>query len=128
MSLIIASYIGIFCLGYIVARLNDILSRLKKPMKKDPSLEEREALTKLLESPSMAPDRVREAVHKKEPILVETNKPIEINERLFITDLKHDTLEKKYKTELGETTTSQADPNFSASVSKLVSLKQKKES
>ena len=119
-----------FCLGYIVARLNDILNKLKKPVKRDPSLvspEEWEALTKLIDRPPMAPDWLREAVHKKEELPVQ-NKPIEINERLFITDLKHDTLEKKYKTDLGETTTSQADPNFSASVSKLASLKQKKES
>lgn len=97
-------------------------------MKKDPSLaspEEWAALTKLLENPPMAPDWFREAVHKKEPAI---NKPIQIDERLFITEMKTDTLEKKYdSSKLGETTT-ETDTNFSSSISKLASLKKKNES
>ena len=132
MSLIIASYIGIFCLGYIVARLNDILGKLKKSKMAidDPhtvSAEEYAALIKLLDNPPLAPDWFREAVHKKEELPAQ-NKPIQIDERLFITEMKTDTLEKKYdSSKLGETTT-ETDTNFSSSISKLASLKKKNES
>ena len=106
MSLIIASYILVFSLGYIVARLNDIAGKIKKtvkPIVQPPdvlSAKEYRTLMELLENPPKPPDWLIEAVRNKEPTkqsssLVQ-NKPIEIDERLFITEMKTDNLEKKY--------------------------------
>lgn len=53
------------------------------------------------------------------------NKKIEINERKFITEIKTDTLEKKFN-ELGKKIVAQ-DESLSANVSKLASLKKSKE-
>lgn len=117
MSLIIASYVIVFGLGYIIARLNDIGKKLDK-----------NKMETVYIQPQILQNQ-QDGIVKKEAQSFgpAQNKSIQIDERLFITDMKTDTLEKKYNTQLGETT-SQTDPNFSSSVSKLASLKKKNES
>ena len=101
--LVIASYFIVFSMGFIIARLNgtsavNSVSQQEKPTS---------FLTK--------------AVREEKNI----NRKIEIDDRKFITDIKTDTLEKKFD-ELGKKTVSQ-DESLSANVSKLASLKKSKE-
>lgn len=116
MSLIIASYVIVFSLGYIIARLNDIGKKLNNK-------NERETIHI---QPQILQNQQEFVIKKDLPAT--QNKPIQIDERLFITQMKTDTLEKRYdSSKLGETTT-ETDTNFSSSVSKLASLKKKNES
>jgi len=131
LSLIVSSYVSVFILGYIVAQLNNIVMRTINKDRGDGlgesvSNETYKTSLELLNKPSTLPPHLQAPLRAPSEN-IPTPKPIEINERLFITDIKNDTLEKKYETDLGETT-SQADSNFSASVSKLTSFKQKKDS
>lgn len=102
--LVIASYFIVFSLGYIISKLNNsvgsnvILNQHEKPIS------------------------FLSQANKEEKKL---NKKIEIDDKKFITEIKTDTLEKKFN-ELGKKTVAQ-DESLSANVSKLASLKKSKE-
>ena len=102
--LVIASYFIVFSLGYIIAKLNNpiISNTISNQQEKPPSF--------------------LSQVNKEEKKI---NKKIEIDDKKFITEIKTDTLEKKFN-ELGKKTVAQ-DESLSANVSKLASLKKSKE-
>lgn len=135
MSLIIASYVIVFSLGYIIARLNDISKKLlpakqdfsvRPPMKSSQDLHlVIDALADYLTTKSKnAP--IEQISYQSmsrygEPAVFSKPK-IEIDDRKFISELKTDSLEKKFASELG-TTTTVTDNELSANVSKLSMLK-----
>ena len=135
MSLIIASYVIVFSLGYIIARLNDIAKKLlpakqdfsvRPPMKSSQDLHlVIDALADYLTTKSKnAPIEqisYQSMPHYGEPAVFSKPK-IEIDDRKFISELKTDSLEKKFASELG-TTTTVTDNELSANVSKLSMLK-----
>lgn len=102
--LVIASYFIVFSLGYIISKLNN-------PVGPNMILNQQEKPISFLSQ-----------VNKEEK---KPNKKIEIDDKKFITEIKTDTLEKKFN-ELGKKTVAQ-DEGLSANVSKLASLKKSKE-
>lgn len=135
MALLISSYFVVFSLGYIIARLNDIAKKLL-PAKQDFSIRPQsrpdksqdlhlviDALADYLTSKTKNAPVEQISYHSipREPAVFSKPK-IEIDDRKFISELKTDSLEKKFATELG-TTTTVTDNELSANVSKLSMLK-----
>lgn len=105
--LVIASYFLVFGVGYIAGKIS--IPSIQ-PMVQHPRF--------TIEKP---------VIQKNISNIQESNiaSKIEIDDRMFITEVKTDSLEKKFN-DLGKTTVSK-DENLSANVSKLASLKKSKE-
>ncbi|NBP56184.1 hypothetical protein EBU71_06565 [bacterium] len=109
--LVIASYFLVFGVGFIAGRIAiPISSTVQQPI-----------LVKT-EKPYIS----KNISSSVEEVSDKHNQPnIEIDDRMFVTELKTDNLEKKFNV-LGKTTISK-DESLSANVSKLASLKKPKE-
>jgi hypothetical protein len=112
--LIVASYFIVFGLGYFIAKIQKGISiQINQQMRQEEEsvvYEKPKAFLSQIEKP------------KEEKII---KRKIEIDDRKFITEIKTDTLEKKFD-ELTTTTVSK-DENLSSNVNKLASLKKSKE-
>lgn len=114
--LIFFSYIAVFSLGYILARLDTpkpINVNIQNPIL--PNFNTAEKSATYINKPST------ETINTSHSSL----RKIEIDDRKFITEVKTDSLEKKFD-DLGKTTLAK-DEALSANVSKLASLKKSKE-
>lgn len=120
MFLIIASYFIVFSLGYILSKINN------------PT-----AINVNVQNPILGNINPEPLTEKSVNINTKTSsettsknsfgslRKIEIDDRKFITEVKTDSLEKKFD-DLGKTTLAK-DESLSANVSKLASLKKSKE-
>ncbi len=110
--LVVASYFFVFGLGYIIGKIQKGFAiQMQMPTQESVVYEKPKAFLSQIET-------------SKEP-LKDTKRKIEIDDRKFITEIKTDTLEKKFD-ELTKTTIAK-DENLNANVNKLASLKKSKE-
>lgn len=120
--LIVASYFIVFSLGYIISRMNmpaPIAVTVHNPITQTPVVQ--------TISPSPVPEKPVSFLSRtaeQKPIYGGVRK-IEIDDSKFITEVKTDSLEKKFD-DLGNTTVAK-DESLSANVNKLASLKKSKE-
>ncbi len=111
--LVVASYFIVFSLGFIVSHMSRQETVKISQQQSLPFVHEKQNEGYVASKPVNQP--------KQEKI----NRKIEIDDRKFITEVKTDTLEKKFD-DLGKTTVAK-DEGLSANVSKLASLKKSKE-
>jgi len=110
--LIVASYFVVFSLGFIVSHMT------RQPAQ----LAQQQSLPTIHEKQNEGFIAAKTVIQPKQE---RVNRKIEIDDRKFITEVKTDTLEKKFD-DLGKTTLAK-DEGLSANVSKLASLKKSKE-
>jgi len=117
--LISASYFVVFSLGYIIGKINSIPINvnIQNPVAQNINTEP------TVEKPVSFITRAASETSNKGSF--GSLRKIEIDDRKFITEVKTDSLEKKFD-DLGKTTVSK-DEGLSANVSKLASLKRSKE-
>ena len=119
--LIVASYFIVFSMGYIISRMNTpapIAVTVHNPITQTPVVQTINASSNI-EKPISFLSRA-----EQKPIYGGVRK-IEIDDSKFITEVKTDSLEKKFD-DLGNTTVAK-DESLSANVNKLASLKKSKE-
>jgi hypothetical protein len=120
--LIVASYFIVFSLGYIISRMNTpapIAVTVHNPITQTPVVQ--------TISPSPVPEKPVSFLSRtaeQKPIYGGVRN-IKIDDSKFITEVKTDSLEKKFD-DLGNTTVAK-DESLSANVNKLASLKKSKE-
>jgi hypothetical protein len=117
--LISASYFVVFSLGYIIGKINSIPINvnIQNPVAQSINTEP------AIEKPVSFITRAASETSNKGSF--GSLRKIEIDDRKFITEVKTDSLEKKFD-DLGKTTVAK-DEGLSANVSKLASLKKSKE-
>lgn len=109
--LIIASYIVVYSLGFIVGKFS--APQMMQAM------QAQNTINASSEKPTSFLSKANTETKQ------EKNRKIEIDDRKFITDIKTDSLEKKFD-ELGNKMVTK-DENLSANINKLASLKKNKE-
>lgn len=116
--LVIASYFIVFSFGFIVSYLSRQQTVYQINQQQLPTVEKP---TSFLSKATSEREQKTSSENKSERV----NRKIEIDDRKFITEVKTDSLEKKFN-ELGKKTVA-LDEGLSANVSKLASLKKSKE-
>lgn len=111
--LVVSSYFIVFSLGFIISHLSKQSNVVMSTQQQSTHVEKQNYTP--VSNKIISPQSKQEKINRK----------IEIDDRKFITEVKTDSLEKKFD-DLGKTTLAK-DEGLSANVSKLASLKKSRE-